>query len=201
MARKTITHKPLSNQEYTKVKGKDPLVDLFIYTGVRIAEMKRLIDGFYEKGISNGYVDITTKYSGTKTNRIFLTIEAIKCLKKLKYYHGKAVRTLSQHIRNTSDKLGIYFSSHNLRATTATRLLDLGVDIVTVASILNHSDISMTAQYIHFSEDKKIAALGMLENYVTLKGMTIYELSEELVRKEQRILRLENQIKLLKGEI
>jgi len=54
---------------------------------------------------------------------------------------------------------------HTLRHTFATRLVDRGVDIVTVQQLLGHSTITVTMRYTHTNLDSKRAAVAKLENH------------------------------------
>jgi integrase len=51
---------------------------------------------------------------------------------------------------------------HDLRHTFATRLLQRGVDIKTVSSLLGHQDIAVTARYLHATDDSKRKAVELL---------------------------------------
>lgn len=61
---------------------------------------------------------------------------------------------------------------HDLRHTAATRLADAGCDAFTIAAILGHSSIQMSARYTHASDDRKRRALEAIvanpENAVTI---------------------------------
>ena len=63
---------------------------------------------------------------------------------------------------------------HSLRHTFATRLVNSGVDIVTVKKLLGHSSISVTMRYAHTNIDSKRAAVekldGFGDNLVTVPG-------------------------------
>jgi integrase len=48
---------------------------------------------------------------------------------------------------------------HDLRHTAATRLADAGCDAFTIAAILGHSSIQMSARYTHASDERKRRAL------------------------------------------
>ncbi|MBI3653811.1 MAG: site-specific integrase [Acidobacteria bacterium] len=51
------------------------------------------------------------------------------------------------------------FHFHDLRHTAATRMADAGVDAFTIAAILGHADLRMTARYTHTLESRKREAL------------------------------------------
>ena len=52
---------------------------------------------------------------------------------------------------------------HDLRHTFATRLVRVGVDLVTVQHLMGHSTISMTTRYAHSLADDKMAAVRRLD--------------------------------------
>ena len=51
---------------------------------------------------------------------------------------------------------------HTLRHTFASRLLERGVDIVTVKELLGHSTVTVTMRYTHSSLASKVVAVGKL---------------------------------------
>jgi len=55
------------------------------------------------------------------------------------------------------------FVLHALRHTTATRLLDKGIDLYTVKEWLGHSTIQVTERYAHLKPDKLVHAVEVLE--------------------------------------
>jgi integrase len=54
---------------------------------------------------------------------------------------------------------------HTLRHTFASRLVNRGVDIVTVKELLGHSSISVTMRYAHTNFDSKRAAVEKLDGF------------------------------------
>ena len=61
---------------------------------------------------------------------------------------------------------------HDTRHTAATRLADAGCNAFTIAAILGHSSIQMSARYTHVSDERKRRALEAIvtkpENPVTI---------------------------------
>lgn len=58
-----------------------------------------------------------------------------------------------------------HITFHQLRHTTASRLNELGVDIVTIQEILGHASITTTRKYTHNSRASKISAMNLLGAY------------------------------------
>ncbi len=56
-------------------------------------------------------------------------------------------------------------SWHTLRHTFASRLIDRGVDIVTVQQLLGHSTVTVTMRYTHSNLDSKKAAVAKLVSF------------------------------------
>jgi integrase len=54
---------------------------------------------------------------------------------------------------------------HDLRHTSSTRLADNGVDPFTIAQILGHSDLRMTARYTHATDHSLRRAVEELAEY------------------------------------
>ena len=57
------------------------------------------------------------------------------------------------------------FVLHALRHTCASRLLNKGVDIVSIRDWLGHADISTTMIYAHLAPNKLAHAAEMLDSY------------------------------------
>jgi integrase len=54
---------------------------------------------------------------------------------------------------------------HTLRHTFASRLVNRGVDIVTVQELLGHSTVTVTMRYTHTNLDSKRAAIEKLDGF------------------------------------
>lgn len=101
-----IQHKPLSNEEYKRIKGKHPVTDLFLATGARISEINRIITQW--QGDAD-YIDIKTKKSGSHLNRIWLTESAIKYIVQCKELgiDGKSNKTIERIVNKVFEENGI----------------------------------------------------------------------------------------------
>jgi integrase len=89
------------------------------------------------------------------------------------YDDGKLIdpRTFSKRYKSILLKSGLPFVRfQDLRHTTASLLIMEGVDLKTVAEILGHSSIKITADtYGHIAEEHKLGALNKLDKYVPVK--------------------------------
>jgi len=76
---------------------------------------------------------------------------------------GKPFIDLSAGLELACKKAGITgVTWHTLRHTFASRLLERGVDIMTVKELLGHSTVTVTMRYTHSNLDSKVAAVGKL---------------------------------------
>lgn len=57
------------------------------------------------------------------------------------------------------------FRFHDLRHTAATRMTEMGIDLVVVQEILGHSDVKTTMRYAHPVPERKLKAIEILNNY------------------------------------
>lgn len=58
---------------------------------------------------------------------------------------------------------------HTLRHTFASRLLERGVDIMTVKELLGHSTVTVTMRYTHSNQASKVVAVGKLAGTATIQ--------------------------------
>jgi integrase len=61
---------------------------------------------------------------------------------------------------------------YDCRHTFATRAVEAGVDLVTLAALLGHSKIQMVLRYAHPTEEHKVLAIRKLEEFIIQKQMT-----------------------------
>ena len=76
---------------------------------------------------------------------------------------GGRVNDVGRQFERAVTKAGVVdFHFHDLRHTAATRMADAGADPFTLAAILGHSDIRMTARYAHATDEAKRRAVEKL---------------------------------------
>ena len=84
-------------------------------------------------------------------------------------------RNLVREFYKVRKKAGIPdFRFHDLRHTFATRLVQTGVDIYTVAKLLGHKDLKSTKRYAHLNTDSLRHSVKILDNYSTFKKVEKY---------------------------
>jgi integrase len=80
----------------------------------------------------------------------------------LKKQHRQVFKTLAEQAQKNNQKPIRRFVLYSLRHTFLTRLGESGCDVWTLASIAGHSDIRMSARYVHPSEDAVLTAMARL---------------------------------------
>jgi integrase len=65
----------------------------------------------------------------------------------------------------TASKLP-HFVLYDCRHTWATRAVEAGVDLVTLAAMMGHTKIQMVLRYAHPSQEHQIQAMDKVEKYV-----------------------------------
>lgn len=169
----------------------DVLVKLMVNIGTRASETVEVIKNFKP---GDKVVNIVRK--GGALAPIYLNSTAQHLLtnqyEELKIYKDRY--KISKHIKQRlylAGLVGAQYTAHSTRATFATRLISNGVDLVSISTLMNHSNISMTAQYIKMDESNLRAGVETLEPNQTIEGMTEFEMRKEIVALRKRLLRLE----------
>ncbi len=75
----------------------------------------------------------------------------------------KSIRTAFENGCDRANLQNLTF--HDLRRTFGTRLLELGVDIVSIQRLYGHSSPLVTQRYLHPSEDLQREAVDLLSKY------------------------------------
>jgi len=143
-------------------------------TGLRIGEIRSLkwegVD--LEKNLLTVFAEKTHKIRPVPINseaRRVLEFWTLGRKNEFVFYNhetGKPFVDLKAGFALACRKAGIEVVTwHTLRHTFASRLLDRGVDIVTVQQLLGHSTVIVTMRYTHTNLDSKKAAVAKLESF------------------------------------
>jgi integrase len=81
--------------------------------------------------------------------------------------HARTFRTLAEEAAKRNDKAVRPFVLYTLRHTFLTRLGQSGCDAWTLARIAGHSSITISARYVHPSEDAVLDAMSRLGGHKT----------------------------------
>jgi integrase len=80
----------------------------------------------------------------------------------LRKQHARTFKTIAEEAAKRDEKPVRPFVLYSLRHTFLTRLGESGCDVWTLARIAGHSSISISARYVHPSEDAVLAAVDRL---------------------------------------
>ena len=143
-------------------------------TGLRSGEIfiLRWSNVDFEKNILNVFAPKTQKTRGVPINaeaRKVLEAWALGRKNEFVFYNfetGKPFVDLKTGFARACQKAGITgVTWKTLRHTFASRLVNRGVDIVTVQQLLGHSAVTVTMRYTHTNLDSKHAAVAKLERF------------------------------------
>lgn len=168
-----ITH-VLSSIQNKKHKA---IIALFYGTGIRLSELRFL------KPSALNRANATIKVIAGKGNKDRFTILPKSVLPLLENYwraykpstylfegQKKGVplndRSIQHAIRKCMHDAGLgefNFSSHSLRHSFATHMLDAGTDIHTIKELLGHSKIETTMIYLHLTKKKRENLISPLD--------------------------------------
>ena len=180
---KTITWKHGDSKEYlteSEIKRLEKVkFDIFpevkqaslfaIYTGLRRSDVLTLDwRNLHLRSKKNAYMTLIIHKTQDKV-RLPLSESAVKLLgKPLKegvIFNGLTEHALNKYVPMLIKTAGInkHITFHRFRDTFAMRLLDNGIDIYTIATLLGHKQVSSTQIYIRLSPQKARKALMKLK--------------------------------------
>jgi len=178
--RENSSKKALSDNQVTKIMyealqiSKSPkselqkviydIMSLAVNTGMRKSEILNL----KWKDIGKDEIEVIGK--GGRIRFVPLNFRAnaliIRQLKKSVYVFDVPNRNQPDLLRRTISQIkkrtGIEFSFHDLRHFFATKLIEVGADIITISEILGHSKITTSLIYSHTDKQRKKKAVDYL---------------------------------------
>lgn len=152
--------------------GQPDLKDFIIVgidTGMRVGEILRI----EARDIDNGMVSLWRTKNG-KSRSIPLTTRALEVLERRsssntagQLFEGFTHSKITHYWQLAKRHLGLstdnQFVPHALRHTFCSRLVQRGVDIVSVSKLAGHSSITVTMRYAHLAPDNLSNAIKALE--------------------------------------
>lgn len=157
-----------------------PLQDvaaLMIQTGMRPFEL------YYLKrqnvDIENGWLKIENSKTQSSNRKVWLSDRASDILhSRLNKFKGDylfpkgekdfapATYQLNTQHRETLKRIGLKFRIYDLRHTFATRAVESGIDLLTLAHLLGHSSLDEVMRYAHINENRKNEAIQQMQKKI-----------------------------------
>ena len=150
-----------------------PLSDvaaLMLETGMRPIEVYKLTR--FNVNLNKGFVQIVNGKTKASNRKIWLTDKAAGILSdRLEKFKGAFVfpkgekdgdlptYQLNEQHRAVLAATGLKFRLYDCRHTFATRMLESGIDLLTLAHLLGHSSLDEVMRYAHPSETRKSEAI------------------------------------------
>jgi integrase len=86
----------------------------------------------------------------------------------------------SPHARALRESKVAQFRPYDCRHTWATRAVEAGIDLVTLAAMLGHSKINMVLRYAHPTQEHQTKAMDKMEQYVSEQKIAHAERTAQL---------------------
>ena len=145
------------------------LVEVLVDTGIRLSEMldlvyndinfgTNLISIWINKAIKPRSIPMTRRVGTIMQKRKNTGVSKPFTVDRDQAENGWT--WVREEMKYSGDK---EFVMHALRHTTATRLIDKGIDLYSVKEWLGHSSIQITERYAHLNPKKLSAAVMVLE--------------------------------------
>lgn len=174
---KNPTKRYLQKDEEEKLlKAANPTMQAIIitaiHTGMRSSEIKNL--KWSDVFLKDNYLYALNTKNG-RARKLLITPQMKKHFKKLPklsdYVFTNPItkqpyKEFKTTFKRTVERAKIpHITFHELRHTTASRLNELGVDLITIQEILDHADARTTQQYIHKPKKNILDAVKKLSQY------------------------------------
>lgn len=91
-----------------------------------------------------------------------------------------SIRTVQRHVSALGERAGLAkrIAPHALRHTVGTLGLALGIDILTLADVMRHSDLATTRRYVHLGTERKRRAADILDRLVPPEVLPLTDKSQ-----------------------
>lgn len=167
--------------------GLRPVLVIALNTGMRRGEILGL--RWQDADTVKGFILISDSKSG-KSRKVPMNAAVLEALSGFRQVGDYVFQNGSTHVQDVKtafhgacDRAGIKgLRFHDLRHTAASRMVEAGIDLVTVSKILGHSSIQMTMRYAHPTPENMRRAVERLsdmfdQNNSNNVGLKIQKLS------------------------
>jgi len=169
-----VRHRVLTDEEekclFTKANERlKPVLIVALNTGMRLGEILNL--AWDEVDLLKREITLR-KTKGRKSRVIPINSALLDLLTTLNAVNGTGdsvfpFRSIRTAFESACSRAKIKdFTFHDLRRTFGTRLLERGVDIVTIQKLYGHSSVLVTQRYLHPRDDLKLEAVELLNGPV-----------------------------------
>ena len=157
-----------------------PLQDvasLMLHTGMRPSEIYHLTRQNVDT--AKGFLQIENSKTRSSNRKVWLSDRASKIIElRLAKFKGEylfpkgekdgaiATYQLNTQHRETLKRVGLKFRLYDCRHTFATRVLENGIDLLTLASMLGHSSLDEVMRYAHPSDARKKDAANQMQERI-----------------------------------
>ena len=148
------------------------MVEFLAWSGMRVAELRALVWALVWDDLGEEWLVIRGGPEGTKSKRVRrLPISApLRAVVARRWYEGASGRVFGlssprESLKNACERLSVaHVRVHDLRHLFATRCIEAGVDVPTVAKWLGHSDGGVLAMkiYGHLRDDHSLSSAKLL---------------------------------------
>jgi integrase len=172
----------LSGEQIKQLQGElrasrfKPMVDMLLYTGMRVGELINL--EWEDIDLGQGQINIRPKLGWSpkagKERSIPLSGRVRDLLSNMDRKHAHIFHSKTGNMVNRNHLREAFVRAcrranienttlHTLRHTFASQLVMKGIDLYTVSQLLGHSDLKSTQIYSHLSQDHLKSAVERLE--------------------------------------
>lgn len=150
-----------------------PIIIAALNTGMRVAEILSL--RWSQINLKKREIEVVKTKSGKKRvipinpvlfemfNRLERADEFVFLYHDPKTKKPRPVKSVKRSFTNSCRRAGIEaFTFHDTRHTFASRLVERGVDLITVKELLGHSSVRTTERYTHTHKEEKKRAVDVL---------------------------------------
>jgi integrase len=150
------------------------VASLMLETGMRPTEIYNLKR--QNVSIEKGSLKIENGKTKSSNRTIWLTAKAAEILRsRLERFSGNYLfpkgdkddagptYPLSDQHRTARDRIGLKFRLYDCRHTFATRAVESGTDLLTLAHLLGHASLNEVMRYAHVNEQRKASAIQDME--------------------------------------